>query len=173
MPNWGGGNKCAACHGTVYHAEEVQCDGKSFHKCCFLCSEYMLHQNANITLSGIRLSNVPVISVDPAEAWTLFRLLGSPQKASSDISLTNPHPKPASKCQWKCSSEDLAKTSGCFSIELLSRKEQNSVSHKRRVSSFRAALLQRQLCLTQEVMSKGTRCSFFVQILCFLTFTDL
>uniref|UniRef100_I3K242 Cysteine and glycine-rich protein 1 n=1 Tax=Oreochromis niloticus TaxID=8128 RepID=I3K242_ORENI len=37
MPNWGGGNKCAACHGTVYHAEEVQCDGKSFHKCCFLC----------------------------------------------------------------------------------------------------------------------------------------
>ncbi|XP_017158199.1 cysteine and glycine-rich protein 2 isoform X2 [Poecilia reticulata] len=37
MPNWGGGNKCSACHGTVYHAEEVQCDGKSFHKCCFLC----------------------------------------------------------------------------------------------------------------------------------------
>uniref|UniRef100_A0A665VE59 Cysteine and glycine-rich protein 2 n=1 Tax=Echeneis naucrates TaxID=173247 RepID=A0A665VE59_ECHNA len=37
MPNWGGGNKCAACRGTVYHAEEVQCDGKSFHKCCFLC----------------------------------------------------------------------------------------------------------------------------------------
>ncbi|XP_028305022.1 cysteine and glycine-rich protein 2 isoform X2 [Gouania willdenowi] len=37
MPNWGGGNKCAACRGTVYHAEEVQCDGKSFHKSCFLC----------------------------------------------------------------------------------------------------------------------------------------
>ncbi|XP_062238656.1 cysteine and glycine-rich protein 2 [Platichthys flesus] len=37
MPNWGGGNKCGACRGTVYHAEEVQCDGKSFHKCCFLC----------------------------------------------------------------------------------------------------------------------------------------
>ncbi|MEQ2218074.1 hypothetical protein XENOCAPTIV_029017 [Xenoophorus captivus] len=37
MPNWGGGNKCSACRGTVYHAEEVQCDGKSFHKCCFLC----------------------------------------------------------------------------------------------------------------------------------------
>uniref|UniRef100_A0A8C9SV65 Cysteine and glycine-rich protein 2 n=1 Tax=Scleropages formosus TaxID=113540 RepID=A0A8C9SV65_SCLFO len=37
MPNWGGGNKCGACQGTVYHAEEVQCDGKSFHKCCFLC----------------------------------------------------------------------------------------------------------------------------------------
>ncbi|XP_023692534.1 cysteine and glycine-rich protein 2 isoform X1 [Paramormyrops kingsleyae] len=37
MPNWGGGNKCGACQGTVYHAEEVQCDGRSFHKCCFLC----------------------------------------------------------------------------------------------------------------------------------------
>lgn len=22
---------------TVYHAEEVQCDGRSFHRCCFLC----------------------------------------------------------------------------------------------------------------------------------------
>ncbi|XP_048865373.1 cysteine and glycine-rich protein 2-like isoform X1 [Brienomyrus brachyistius] len=37
MPNWGGGNKCTACQGVVYHAEEVQCDGKSFHRCCFLC----------------------------------------------------------------------------------------------------------------------------------------
>eukprot|EP00066_Takifugu_rubripes_P022204 XP_011611470.1 PREDICTED: cysteine and glycine-rich protein 2 [Takifugu rubripes] len=37
MPNWGGGNKCGACQGTVYHAEEVQCDGKFFHKKCFLC----------------------------------------------------------------------------------------------------------------------------------------
>lgn len=77
MPNWGGGNKCAACHGTVYHAEEVQCDGKSFHKCCFLCSKYALHQNANITLSGIRLSNfsaVPVISVDPAASRTAHEL---------------------------------------------------------------------------------------------------
>ncbi|XP_023666772.2 cysteine and glycine-rich protein 2-like isoform X2 [Paramormyrops kingsleyae] len=37
MPNWGGGNKCTACQGMVYHAEEVQCDGKSFHRCCFLC----------------------------------------------------------------------------------------------------------------------------------------
>uniref|UniRef100_A0A8C6QRI1 Cysteine and glycine-rich protein 2 n=1 Tax=Nannospalax galili TaxID=1026970 RepID=A0A8C6QRI1_NANGA len=31
MPIWGGGNK------TVYHAEEVRCDGRSFHCCCFLC----------------------------------------------------------------------------------------------------------------------------------------
>ncbi|NXN63958.1 CSRP2 protein, partial [Himantopus himantopus] len=38
MPNWGGGNKCGACGRTVYHAEEVQCDGRSFHRCCFLCS---------------------------------------------------------------------------------------------------------------------------------------
>uniref|UniRef100_A0A8C0MB06 Cysteine and glycine-rich protein 2 n=5 Tax=Canidae TaxID=9608 RepID=A0A8C0MB06_CANLF len=37
MPVWGGGNRCAACGGTVYHAEEVQCDGRSFHRCCFLC----------------------------------------------------------------------------------------------------------------------------------------
>uniref|UniRef100_A0A1W2P780 Cysteine and glycine-rich protein 2 n=1 Tax=Mus musculus TaxID=10090 RepID=A0A1W2P780_MOUSE len=40
MPVWGGGNKCGACGRTVYHAEEVQCDGRSFHRCCFLCSEY-------------------------------------------------------------------------------------------------------------------------------------
>ncbi|XP_026558764.1 cysteine and glycine-rich protein 2 isoform X1 [Pseudonaja textilis] len=37
MPNWGGGNKCGACGRIVYHAEEVQCDGRSFHRCCFLC----------------------------------------------------------------------------------------------------------------------------------------
>ncbi|XP_041110207.1 cysteine and glycine-rich protein 2 [Polyodon spathula] len=37
MSVWGGGNKCTACKQNVYHAEEVQCDGKSFHKCCFLC----------------------------------------------------------------------------------------------------------------------------------------
>ncbi len=50
MPNWGGGNKCGACRGTVYHAEEVQCDGKSFHKCCFLCSKY----SSNTQTSGLR-----------------------------------------------------------------------------------------------------------------------
>ncbi|KAI4878065.1 hypothetical protein NFI96_011677 [Prochilodus magdalenae] len=37
MPQWGGGNRCVSCGGTVYHAEEVQCDGKSFHKSCFVC----------------------------------------------------------------------------------------------------------------------------------------
>lgn len=39
MPNWGGGAKCGACEKTVYHAEEIQCNGRSFHKTCFLCSE--------------------------------------------------------------------------------------------------------------------------------------
>ncbi|TNN58958.1 Cysteine and glycine-rich protein 3 [Liparis tanakae] len=39
MPNWGGGTRCAACEKTVYHAEEIQCNGRSFHKTCFLCSE--------------------------------------------------------------------------------------------------------------------------------------
>ncbi|KAK2102297.1 hypothetical protein P7K49_019964 [Saguinus oedipus] len=42
MPVWGGGNKCGACGRTVYHAEEVQCDGRSFHRCCFLCKNHML-----------------------------------------------------------------------------------------------------------------------------------
>lgn len=52
MPNWGGGNKCGACQGTVYHAEEVQCDGKFFHKSCFLCSKY-----SSKTTSGWTLRN--------------------------------------------------------------------------------------------------------------------
>ncbi|XP_053418160.1 cysteine and glycine-rich protein 3 isoform X2 [Nycticebus coucang] len=38
MPNWGGGAKCGACDKTVYHAEEIQCNGRSFHKTCFHCS---------------------------------------------------------------------------------------------------------------------------------------
>lgn len=43
MPNWGGGAKCAACEKTVYHAEEIQCNGRSFHKTCFICSEHWFH----------------------------------------------------------------------------------------------------------------------------------
>lgn len=39
MPNWGGGAKCGACDKTVYHAEEIQCNGRSFHKTCFHCSK--------------------------------------------------------------------------------------------------------------------------------------
>ncbi|KAJ0001794.1 hypothetical protein NQD34_001590 [Periophthalmus magnuspinnatus] len=37
MPQWGGGAQCAACQKTVYHAEEIQCNGRSFHKTCFIC----------------------------------------------------------------------------------------------------------------------------------------
>ena len=40
MPNWGGGAKCVACEKSVYHAEEIQCNGRSFHKTCFICSEF-------------------------------------------------------------------------------------------------------------------------------------
>lgn len=39
MP-FGGGNKCGCCQKSVYFAEEVQCEGKSWHKSCFLCSKY-------------------------------------------------------------------------------------------------------------------------------------
>lgn len=39
MP-FGGGNKCGRCKQAVYFAEEVQCDGKSWHKSCFSCSKY-------------------------------------------------------------------------------------------------------------------------------------
>uniref|UniRef100_A0A670K3Y9 LIM zinc-binding domain-containing protein n=1 Tax=Podarcis muralis TaxID=64176 RepID=A0A670K3Y9_PODMU len=41
MPNWGGGAKCGACDKTVYHAEEIQCNGRSFHKTCFHCSKWI------------------------------------------------------------------------------------------------------------------------------------
>ncbi|XP_048409088.1 cysteine and glycine-rich protein 1-like [Stegostoma tigrinum] len=37
MPNLGGGNKCGVCQKAVYFAEEVQCDGRYFHKSCFRC----------------------------------------------------------------------------------------------------------------------------------------
>ncbi|XP_062869520.1 cysteine and glycine-rich protein 3 [Trichomycterus rosablanca] len=37
MPQLGGGVKCAACNKTVYHAEEIQCNSRSFHKPCFIC----------------------------------------------------------------------------------------------------------------------------------------
>uniref|UniRef100_A0A8C9DRT1 Cysteine and glycine rich protein 3 n=1 Tax=Prolemur simus TaxID=1328070 RepID=A0A8C9DRT1_PROSS len=43
MPNWGGGAKCGACDKTVYHAEEIQCNGRSFHKTCFHCSPQSSH----------------------------------------------------------------------------------------------------------------------------------
>lgn len=37
----GGGAKCGACDKTVYHAEEIQCNGRSFHKTCFHCSKWI------------------------------------------------------------------------------------------------------------------------------------
>uniref|UniRef100_A0A8C5KTW1 Cysteine and glycine-rich protein 2 n=1 Tax=Jaculus jaculus TaxID=51337 RepID=A0A8C5KTW1_JACJA len=40
MPVGGGGNKCGTCGRTVYHAEEVQCDGRNFHRRCLLCMVY-------------------------------------------------------------------------------------------------------------------------------------
>ncbi|XP_059109339.1 cysteine and glycine-rich protein 3 isoform X4 [Peromyscus eremicus] len=43
MPNWGGGAKCGACEKTVYHAEEIQCNGRSFHKTCFHCNPQRRH----------------------------------------------------------------------------------------------------------------------------------
>ncbi|KAG7259725.1 hypothetical protein CRUP_007348 [Coryphaenoides rupestris] len=36
MP-FGGGNQCGRCQKTVYFAEDVQCEGKSWHKSCFQC----------------------------------------------------------------------------------------------------------------------------------------
>jgi len=47
LPNWGGGAKCAACEKTVYHAEEIQCNGRSFHKTCFICSEKLVLSSLN------------------------------------------------------------------------------------------------------------------------------
>lgn len=51
MP-FGGGNKCGCCQKTVYFAEEVQCEGKSWHKSCFLCSEYLTSVNLLYVPSG-------------------------------------------------------------------------------------------------------------------------
>uniref|UniRef100_A0A493T5G1 LIM zinc-binding domain-containing protein n=1 Tax=Anas platyrhynchos platyrhynchos TaxID=8840 RepID=A0A493T5G1_ANAPP len=69
MPNWGGGNKCGACGRTVYHAEEVQCDGRSFHRCCFLCTrplptdpqQIQILQNSLRSLEAQR--NVPGVGI--------------------------------------------------------------------------------------------------------------
>lgn len=53
MPNWGGGTKCAACEKTVYHAEEIQCNSRSFHKTCFICSEQLLSSLPVCLVSGL------------------------------------------------------------------------------------------------------------------------
>lgn len=55
MP-FGGGNKCGCCQKTVYFAEEVQCEGKSWHKSCFLCSKYKSSQVICIRIQRSRKS---------------------------------------------------------------------------------------------------------------------
>lgn len=55
MP-FGGGNKCGFCQKTVYFAEEVQCEGKSWHKSCFLCSKYKSSQVICIRIQRSRKS---------------------------------------------------------------------------------------------------------------------
>ncbi|XP_042547454.1 cysteine and glycine-rich protein 3 isoform X3 [Dipodomys spectabilis] len=50
MPNLGGGAKCGACEKTVYHAEEIQCNGRSFHKTCFHCNPQSQHAQPPATL---------------------------------------------------------------------------------------------------------------------------
>lgn len=52
MPNLGGGAKCGACEKTVYHAEEIQCNGRSFHKTCFHCSELGEHHEGPSACRG-------------------------------------------------------------------------------------------------------------------------
>ena len=83
MPNWGGGNKCAACSKTVYHAEEVQCDGKCFHKCCFLCSKYnwrtSTYRSVLVCFSPLSRDKVGhkchLFLLSKAELWIAFTLL--------------------------------------------------------------------------------------------------
>uniref|UniRef100_UPI00358E7E43 cysteine and glycine-rich protein 2-like n=1 Tax=Myxine glutinosa TaxID=7769 RepID=UPI00358E7E43 len=39
----GGGTPCGACGKAVYRAEEVQCEGRSFHTLCFFCNACRKH----------------------------------------------------------------------------------------------------------------------------------
>ncbi|XP_016096128.1 cysteine and glycine-rich protein 3-like isoform X2 [Sinocyclocheilus grahami] len=58
MPNWGGGAKCAACEKTVYHAEEIQCNSRSFHKTCFICSKSTKHYGLDSTTVAAHESEI-------------------------------------------------------------------------------------------------------------------
>uniref|UniRef100_A0A7N5JQC6 Uncharacterized protein n=1 Tax=Ailuropoda melanoleuca TaxID=9646 RepID=A0A7N5JQC6_AILME len=42
IPVWGGGNKCGACGRTSYHVEDLPCDGRNFHCCCFLAHHILM-----------------------------------------------------------------------------------------------------------------------------------
>ncbi|XP_030685508.1 cysteine and glycine-rich protein 3 isoform X2 [Nomascus leucogenys] len=77
MPNWGGGAKCGACEKTVYHAEEIQCNGRSFHKTCFHCSPQSRHaQLPPATLpSSLRSLESPRSALDVASQSMLLRRL--------------------------------------------------------------------------------------------------
>ncbi|KAG5835381.1 hypothetical protein ANANG_G00243300 [Anguilla anguilla] len=55
MP-FGGGNKCGCCQKTVYFAEEVQCEGKSFHKSCFLCM--VCKKNLDSTTVAVHMDEI-------------------------------------------------------------------------------------------------------------------
>ncbi|KAF3860488.1 hypothetical protein F7725_000743 [Dissostichus mawsoni] len=52
----GGGNKCGRCHKTVYFAEEVLCDGRSFHRSCFLCM--VCGKNLDSTTVAVHMDEV-------------------------------------------------------------------------------------------------------------------
>ncbi|KAJ8395369.1 hypothetical protein AAFF_G00033540 [Aldrovandia affinis] len=55
MP-FGGGNKCGCCQKTVYFAEEMQCEGKSFHKSCFLCM--ICKKNLDSTTVAVHMDEI-------------------------------------------------------------------------------------------------------------------
>ncbi|KAF0034615.1 hypothetical protein F2P81_012373 [Scophthalmus maximus] len=55
MP-FGGGNKCGCCQKTVYFAEEVQCEGKSWHKSCFLCM--VCRKNLDSTTVAVHVDEI-------------------------------------------------------------------------------------------------------------------
>uniref|UniRef100_A0A3Q3JNE6 Cysteine and glycine-rich protein 1 n=1 Tax=Monopterus albus TaxID=43700 RepID=A0A3Q3JNE6_MONAL len=52
----GGGNKCGRCQKTVYFAEEVLCDGRSFHRSCFLCM--VCGKNLDSTTVAVHMDEV-------------------------------------------------------------------------------------------------------------------
>uniref|UniRef100_A0A6I8NMV8 Cysteine and glycine rich protein 3 n=1 Tax=Ornithorhynchus anatinus TaxID=9258 RepID=A0A6I8NMV8_ORNAN len=74
MPNWGGGAKCGACEKTVYHAEEIQCNGRSFHKTCFHCSPQSLLAQLPTTLpNSLRSLERWKSALGVANQYTLLR----------------------------------------------------------------------------------------------------
>uniref|UniRef100_A0A2K5SB93 Cysteine and glycine-rich protein 2 n=1 Tax=Cebus imitator TaxID=2715852 RepID=A0A2K5SB93_CEBIM len=84
MPLWGGGNKCGACGRTVYHTEEVPCDGRSFHRCCFLCM--VCRKNEDSTTVAIHDQEIYCKSCYRKTNMEVLRSLESPgTKTVSDV----------------------------------------------------------------------------------------